>query len=114
AALILLTEGAAAAKPAEWTKLVDAFLAYTALEKGSPSPAELALNADEREQLGQLRSHVKENVETLLKAKTLPPDQSAALVAKLEQLGASAELEIYKVYTALGDKQFDQARQLLK
>lgn len=113
AALLLLVNGSAAASPADWTKLVDNFLSYTAVEKATPPPPNLTLNTYEREQVTLLRDRIIDNVQSLLKSKTLPADQSQALVAKLEQLGSSAELEMFKVKTALDAKQFDEARKLL-
>ncbi len=111
-ALLLLAHGAEAAKPEDWTKLLDDFLAYTALSKDTPAGAAATLTGWERDQLGLVRSHVSENVKPLLE--TLPADQSTALYAKLEQLDSSAELQMFKVKSLLDAKQFDQARQLLK
>src|SRR5262249_26280883 len=88
-ALLMLANGAAAASPADWTKLVDSFLSYTALEKSTPPPPNLALNAYEREQVTLLRDRIVDNVQSLLKSQTLSAEQSQALVSKLEQLGSS-------------------------
>jgi serine/threonine protein kinase len=111
-ALSLVARGAQAAKPEEWTNLLDEFLAYTALSKDSPANAAAALTGWERDQLGLVRNRVTENVKPLLD--TLPPDQSTALYAKLEQLDSSAELQMFKVKSLVDVKQFEQARQLLK
>ena len=111
-ALLLLAGGAQAAKPEDWTKLLDDFLTYTALSKDTPASAAAALTGWERDQLGLVRNRVTENVKPLLD--TLPPDQKTALYAKLEQLDSSAELQMFKVKSLLDAKQFDQARQLLK
>jgi serine/threonine protein kinase len=112
AALLLLAHRAEAAKPEDWTKLLDDFLAYMALSKDTPATAAAALTGWERDQLGLVRSEVAENVKPLLE--TLPADQRMALYAKLEQLDSSAELQMFKVKSLLDEKKFDQARQLLK
>src|SRR5262249_1004552 len=83
-----------------------------ALEKGAAPPAALALNSWERSRVDSLRTQVTDNVQPLLK--TLPAEQATALAGKLEQLGSSAELEMFKVKTALDAKNYDAARKTLK
>src|SRR5262249_4200293 len=99
AGLSLLVAGLPAASPADWTKVLDGFLAYLALEKGAAPPAALALNSWERSRIDRLRTQLTDNLQPQLK--TLPADQAAALAGKLEQLGSSAELEMFKAKTAL-------------
>jgi len=110
AGLLLLATGLPATTPADWTKVLDSFLAYLALEKGAAPPA--ALNSWERSRVDSLRTQVTDNVQPLLT--TLPADQATALAGKLEQLGSSAELEMFKVKTALDAKNYDVARKTLK
>ncbi len=66
------------------------------------------MNSWERSRVDSLRTQVTENVQPLLK--TLPADQATTLAGKLEQLGSSAELEMFKVKTALDAKNYDAAR----
>jgi serine/threonine protein kinase len=112
AGLLLLATGLQANTPAEWVKVLDEFLAYTALEKSTAPPPALALNAWERSRIDGLRTQVSDNAQQLLA--TLPADQATALAAKLSQLGSSAELGLFQVKSALESKHFDEARKTLK
>ena len=76
------------------------YLNLAALEKASPPPAALAINSWERDRLTALRTRVVEGVKQSLD--TLPADQRKAALAKLEQLGSSADLQMYKVKIAVG------------
>ncbi|HEY2882315.1 MAG TPA: protein kinase [Pirellulales bacterium] len=111
AGLLLLAKGLASSGQAEPVKLLDGFLQLAALEKAGAPPAALALNAWERGRLDGVRKTVVDNVEMMLN--TLPADQSKALSIKLEQLGTSVSLEMFKVKQQLSDKKFDEARKTL-
>ncbi|HZZ29975.1 MAG TPA: serine/threonine-protein kinase [Pirellulales bacterium] len=112
AALLVLATGLQAAAPADWMKALDDMLAYLALEKGAAPPAALALNSWERSRLDSLRTQIIDNVRPTLN--TLPADQATALVTKLEQLGSSAELQMFKIKTAVEAKNYDDARKMLQ
>jgi serine/threonine protein kinase len=112
AGLSLLAIGSNSATPADPVKLLDGFLELLDMEKKVSPPAGLAISEWERNRLERLRKEVGANVETMLK--TLPPDQAKALAAKLELLGASTGVELFKVKSAIAAKQFDEARKILK
>ncbi|HTQ37557.1 MAG TPA: protein kinase, partial [Pirellulales bacterium] len=112
AALLVLATGLQANTSADWTKVLDDLLAYLALEKGAPPPAALALNSWEHSRIDTLRTQIAENIQPLLN--TLPADQATVLVSKLEQLGSSAELQMFKVKSALDAKNYEEARRTLK
>ncbi len=111
AGLMLLATGAESAKSGDQLKLLDGLLSLAAMEKAAPPPAALAINTWERDRLTALRTRVVESVKQSLD--TLPADQRKAVLAKLEQLGSSADLEMYKVKSLLDDKQFGEARKAL-
>ena len=111
AGLLLLATGAESAQPADQLKMMDALLSLASLEKAAAPPAALAINAWERDRLTALRTRVVESVKQSLDA--LPADQRKAALAKLEQLGSGADLQMYKVKSLLDDKQFAEARKAL-
>ena len=110
-ALLLLANGNASKTPGDWTKLVDGFIEFAALEKSAAPPPALALNSAEREQLTLLRGRMTDTLKPILE--TLPADQRKALLDKLDQVGGNSELELVKVKTALDEKHYDDARNLL-
>ncbi len=86
-------------------------LVWRRWKKPSPPPAALAINTWERDRLTALRTRVVEGVKQSLDA--LPADQRKAALAKLEQLGSGADLQMYKVKSLVDDKQFAEARKAL-
>ena len=111
AGLLLLATGAESTQPADQLKMMDALLSLASLEKAGAPPAALAISAWERDRLTALRTRVVESVKQSLDA--LPADQRKAALAKLEQLGSGADLQMYKVKQLLDDKQFAEARKAL-
>ncbi len=110
AGLLLLATGMGNAN-SDALKLLDGLLDLAALEKKSPPPAALALSNRERESLGILQKRVVDDVQKLLEG--LPADQKKALLAKLEQLGSNADVQMSKVKLLLDEKQFAEARKTL-
>jgi serine/threonine protein kinase/tetratricopeptide (TPR) repeat protein len=93
-------------------KLVDGFLEQATIEQGAAPPANLAPSPWERAKLESLRTRAVDGAERILDS--LPADKKKELLAKLERLGASVEVQMSKVKLQLDEKQFAEARKTLK
>ncbi|MCC7087324.1 MAG: serine/threonine protein kinase [Pirellulales bacterium] len=110
-ALLLLATGLDSAANLDPIKLLDGLFEHASSQPPAVLPESLELTPWEIGRLDAVRSRTVEQVQGMLG--DLPADQAKQLFAKLEKLGGSVELQLFKIKLLLKEKQFDEARQAL-